>query len=80
MYFVSSGDTLPNIWLHFQLPPPLHSNISRNQNGNELLFQMMPVVAAVSFRVVKRSLLTTPPSKKKNQADAAADNAAYAHF
>lgn len=27
--------------------------------------QMMPAVAAVSFRVVKRSLLTTPPSKKK---------------
>lgn len=42
---------------------------------------MMPAVSAVSFRVVKRSLLTTPPSKKKkNQADAAADNAAYAHF
>lgn len=27
--------------------------------------QMMPAVSAVSFRVVKRSLLTTPPSKKK---------------
>lgn len=79
MYVVSFGDTLANVWLHFELPPPLHSHISRNQNGNELLLPDDACRFCCEFPRCQ-ALTLNYAAVKKNRADAAADNAAYAHF
>lgn len=51
-----------NVWLHFELPPPLHSHISRNQNGNDAC-RLQPWVSALSsahFKQRRRKKKTVP--------------------